>query len=65
MLKKIQKELQAKGYQPLSRYKVESFMIDYYEIWLNNKTMHTINLEVSKNNKVNIFSHIDNLSELK
>jgi hypothetical protein len=65
MLKKIQKELQSKGYQPLSRYKVESFMIDYYEIWLNNKTMHTINLEVSKNNKVNIFSHIDNLSELK
>jgi hypothetical protein len=65
MLKKIQKELEAKGYQPLSRYKVESFMIDYYEIWLNNKTMHTINLEVSKNNKVNIFSHIDNLSELK
>jgi hypothetical protein len=65
MLKKIQKELQAKGYQPLSRYKVESFMIDYYEIWLNNKTMHTINIEVSKNNKVNIFSHIDNLSELK
>jgi hypothetical protein len=65
MLKKIQKELEAKGYQPLSRYKVESFMIDYYEIWLNNKTMHTINIEVSKNNKVNIFSHIDNLSELK
>jgi hypothetical protein len=65
MLKKIQKELEAKGYQPLSRYKVESFMIDYYEIWLNNKTMHTINLEVSKNNKVNIFSNIDNLSELK
>lgn len=64
MLKKIQKELEAKGYQPLSRYKVESFMIDYYEIWLNNKTMHTINLEVSKNNKVNIFSHIDNLYEL-
>jgi N-acetyl-gamma-glutamylphosphate reductase len=65
MLKKIQKELEAKGYQPLSRYKVESFMIDYYEIWLNNKNMHTINIEVSKNNKVNIFSHIDNLSELK
>lgn len=65
MLKKIQKELQNKGYQPLSRYKVESFMIDYYEIWINNKTMHTINIEVSKNNKVNIFSQIDNLSELK
>jgi hypothetical protein len=65
MLKKLQKELESKGYQPLSRYKVESFMIDYYEIWLNNKTMHTINIEVSKNNKVNIFSQIDNLSELK
>ena len=65
MLKKIIKELESKGYKPLSRYKVQSFIIDYYEIWYNNKTMHTINIEVSKKKDVKAYSEINDLYELK
>lgn len=65
MLQMVHERLHEMGYQPISRYKVESFIIDYYEIWLNNKTNHTINIEVSKNKSVQMYSQVYDLHELK
>ena len=36
MLQILHERLHEMGYQPISRYKVDSFIIDYYEIWINN-----------------------------
>ena len=65
MIQKVYVRLKEIGYQPIARYKVESFIIDYYEIWLNHDTNHTINLEVSKKKDVQIYSEVNDLYELK
>lgn len=65
ILQMAHERLHDMGYQPLSRYKVESFIIDYYEIWINNKTNHTINIEVSKNKGLQMYSEITDFHELK
>ncbi len=61
----VHERLHEMGYQPISRYKVDSFIIDYYEIWINNKTNHTINIEVAKNKSVQMYSQVYDLHELK
>lgn len=61
----LHERLHEMGYQPIARYKVDSFIIDYYEIWINNKTNHTINIEVSKNKSVQMYSQVNDLHELK
>lgn len=65
MLQMVHERLHEMGYQPISRYKVDSFIIDYYEIWINNKTNHTINIEVAKNKSVQMYSQVYDLHELK
>ena len=65
MLQIVHERLHEMGYQPISRYKVDSFIIDYYEIWINNKTNHTINIEVAKNKSVQMYSQVYDLHDVK
>ena len=65
MLQILHERLHEMGYQPISRYKVDSFIIDYYEIWINNKTNHTINIEVAKNKSVQMYSQVYDLHDVK